>query len=98
MPPCYFACTNQFTNVRGCPFVKFWFNGSFTESYKIKQGLLICQIKAPIFVFYCGLKLFWKILIKCRKAYFFWISGLILFSQLVSKRQIQAKLRPNTAK
>ena len=73
LPLCCFACTNQFTNVRGCPFVKFWFNGSFTESYKIKQGLLICPIKAPIFVFYswaasCGLKLFWKILIKCRKA------------------------------
>ena len=42
--------------VRGCPFIKIWFNGSirtmFTESYKIKQRLPHRPIRAPIFVYY----------------------------------------------
>ena len=44
------------SEVRGCPFIKIWFNGSirtsFTESYKIKQRIPHRPIRAPIFVYY----------------------------------------------
>ena len=52
----FFGFTHQLSNTRGCHVIRIWFNGSirtsFTESYKIKQCLPHCPIRAPIFVYY----------------------------------------------
>ena len=52
----FFGYTHQFSNARGCHFIKIWFYGSirtnFTKSYKIKQRLPHRPIRGPIFVYY----------------------------------------------